>query len=505
MSLKKNIITSYISQAYVIIVGILVFPLYISEMGAEAYGLVGFFSMLQVVFNLMDLGLSATISRETARNRAGVHSNILYLQLYRALNILFIIIALSGGLILFFLSRYIAVKWLNIENISFIDVTYAIQVMALTIPFRWMTGLYRGVVIGNEKIVWLSVFNVLIATLRFLFVLPVMWLWGSTPMVFFSYQFIVALLEYAGLFYKSNHLLPYLNKIQKSKIGWSIRPIKNHLKFALSIAMTSGIWVFVTQTDKIIMSKILTLEEYGYFTLSVLVASGILMISAPISKSILPRLSKLSAEKKEEEFFRVYRKATQLVTIIAGSASILIVVLAKPILWVWTGDEKIVEICSPILQLYAAGYGVLAVSAFPYYLQYAIGKLSLHIIGSILYVSTLIPLLLYATQTYGMIGAGYAWLIVNLLYMMIWTGIVHNNYAKGIHLKWLSNDILKLIILPTLFTVAISQTISIDDRLNLLIELIIILCAVITITILPSNYMNDILEKLKASNVKIKR
>lgn len=505
MSLKKNVIASYISQAYVIITGILVFPLYIIEMGAEAYGLVGFFSMLQVIFNLMDLGLGSTISRETARYRAGVHSNLLYRQLFRALNILFIVIALLGGLVLLSLSSLIAVKWLNIENISIKDVTNALQLMALTIPFRWMTGLYRGVLIGNEKIVWLSVFNFFIATLRFLVVLPVMWVWGSTPIVFFSYQFMVALLEYAGLFYKSHQLLPYLNKFQKNKIGWSIKPIKNYMKFALSIALTSGIWVFVTQTDKIIMSKILTLEDYGYFTLSVLVASGILMISAPISKSILPRLTKLHAENKQEEFIRVYRKATQLVTIIAGSICISIVLLAKPILWVWTGDKNIVKICSPILQLYAAGYGLLAVSAFPYYFQYAIGKLRLHIIGSLLYVAMLMPMLWYATQNHGMIGAGYAWLTVNLFYMIIWTGLVHNKYANGIHLKWILNDISKLIILPVIFTLVISQMIITEDRINLLIELIIIVSFVVGITILPSNYMKDILKHIKVNNVRIKR
>ena len=47
VSLKKNIIASYFSQAYVVLAGILILPFYITEMGAEAYGLVGFFAMLQ--------------------------------------------------------------------------------------------------------------------------------------------------------------------------------------------------------------------------------------------------------------------------------------------------------------------------------------------------------------------------------------------------------------------------------------------------------------------------
>ncbi len=64
MSLKKNIIANYASQLYVTGVGILILPLYIKYMGAEAYGLVGFFTMLQAWFAVLDLGLTPTIGRE---------------------------------------------------------------------------------------------------------------------------------------------------------------------------------------------------------------------------------------------------------------------------------------------------------------------------------------------------------------------------------------------------------------------------------------------------------
>lgn len=40
--LKKNIIANYASQLYSAGIGILILPLYIKYMGAEAYGLVGF-------------------------------------------------------------------------------------------------------------------------------------------------------------------------------------------------------------------------------------------------------------------------------------------------------------------------------------------------------------------------------------------------------------------------------------------------------------------------------
>jgi len=78
MSFKKNIVANYASQLYSAGISILILPLYIKYMGAEAYGLVGFFTMLQAWFGLLDLGLTPTIARETARYRGGSMSGLQY-------------------------------------------------------------------------------------------------------------------------------------------------------------------------------------------------------------------------------------------------------------------------------------------------------------------------------------------------------------------------------------------------------------------------------------------
>lgn len=49
MALRNNILANYASQLYVTAAGILMVPVYIRYMGAEAYGLVGFFAMLQAL------------------------------------------------------------------------------------------------------------------------------------------------------------------------------------------------------------------------------------------------------------------------------------------------------------------------------------------------------------------------------------------------------------------------------------------------------------------------
>ncbi|MCK4620871.1 MAG: oligosaccharide flippase family protein [Desulfuromonadales bacterium] len=444
MSLKRNIIASYASQIYVTLIGIAILPLYIKYMGAEAYGLVGFFAMLQAWFNLLDLGLTPTIGRETARFRAGVGDALGFRQLFRALNSIFLLIALIGGGGLFLFSGYIAEDWLKAQDLPLAEIQFAVQIMALSVALRWVCGLYRGVITGSEKLVWLSVFNAVIATFRFVLVLPVMWHFGATPTVFFVFQLLVAILQITVLFVKTRCLLPVLNA--HHRIGWSFAPVKPLLKFALTIAFTSSVWVMVTQTDKLVLSGILPLEEYGYFTLAVLVASGIMVIGGPISGAIMPRMAMLEAEGNSAEVIRIYRQATQFVVIIAGSAAVTLVFCAEPLLFAWTGDAALVKQSAPILLLYSLGNGALAVAAFPYYLQYAKGDMRYHLIGNAVLAVILIPSIVYVATYYGAVGAGYVWLISNTLLLLFWVAYVHHKIVPGLHWQWLSNDILKILL-----------------------------------------------------------
>lgn len=492
MSLRKNILANYASQIYVAAIGILILPLYIKYMGAEAYGLVGVFTMLQAWFGLLDMGLTPTIARETARYRGGSMSALAYRQLFRALSVIFVFIAVLGGGIICFMSDFIANKWLNIEELGTREVVIAVQIMAISLALRWLGGLYRGVITGSERLVWLSGFNIVIASLRFIAVFASMWLYGFTPLVFFLHQLAVAVFEVFGLFFMTSLLKPSLNKLVEP-IGWSFKPVRPVLKFALTIAFTSSVWILVTQTDKLILSGILPLAEYGYFTLAVLVAGGIMILSTPISIVIMPRMARLHAENKHEEMIEVYRNSTQLVSVLAGSAAIVVAVYAEALVYAWTGDHSISSNAAPILRLYVLGNGVLAVAAFPYYLQYALGNLRYHLIGNAIIVLILIPAVIIAATYYGGVGAGYAWLSINTLYLITWVGYVHYKLVPGLHLSWIVKDVLCIYIPVSILLISCSFVwpLTGNNRWIIIVRLGVISVVAIATASLASSIMRE--------------
>jgi O-antigen/teichoic acid export membrane protein len=458
MSIRRNIVANYVGQLYAALIGILLVPLYVGYMGVEAYGLVGFYTMLQGWFMLLDMGLTPTLGREAARFNGGAISALDLRRLLRAFEGVFVALGAAGALTLIAGAGLVTDHWLKLQQLDAAEVQRALMLMAVIVALRWVGGLYRGAIAGFERIVWLSGSNVAFATLRFVLVIPFLIYVGATPTHFFSYQLVVAALEAAVLIGKTYHLLPPV--VTARWIRWEWQPLRGVLRFALSAAVTSVIWVLVTQTDKLVLSGIVPLTDYAYFTLAVLAASGITLLSSPVAGAILPRLTRLNAEGDEVGLVRMYRGATQLVAVIVVPIVLVLACFPAQVIVAWTGQPELAANAAPVLALYALGNGILALAAFPYYLQVARGELTLHLIGNLIFVALFVPLLLLAVNRFGMIGAGYAWIVANLLPFLVWLPIVHRRHLAGLHVDWLTKDIGSIVVLPAIAAVLVMQLVA---------------------------------------------
>ena len=439
--MKKNIIINYVSQIFTLIIGIIILPIYLKYMGQEAYGLVALYSLMQAAFNLLDIGLSATLIRETARynGKGGDKKN--YFALVMVLEIIFFAVALALNLVSYLFSKYIAENWLEYSHLDTSTVSMSVFLMIATASFRWMAGLQRGKITGFERIVWLSYFNMIISSLRFLCVIPIIIYYDNSPVVFFCYQLVIASIELFVLKYKSMRILQ-TRRFFVSVSFSDVKLLKSHLKFTASMSLTAIIWFVITQTDKFILSRLVSLSEYGFFALAVVVASTILIIRAPVSTSLMPRLSNLWAQNNLQEFLFAYRYATQLTVVVSVTFSTVLYIFAYELLMLWINDAEVVHHAAPILRLYLIGNCVMTIAAFPYYAQYARGDLSLHLVGNVIFLSILVPSVVYATLAYQAIGAGVVWACINILAFIFWLPVVYRKLKLGIAMKWYFNDVL---------------------------------------------------------------
>lgn len=437
--LLREAVVSYVGQLYTVAIGFLAVPVYLRFLGTEAYGLVGLYATLQAWFLLLDLGMSQTLSREVARCRGGATSPAEFHGALRVVEYVVFGLAFAGSLALILLAPGIATGWLKLGSLSAANVVLAVRMMAAMMALRWISTLYRSLIIGCENQSWLGYFNIASSTLRFGLVLAGFVLLGGTIVNYFALQLAVSVFETAVLFSRAYALIPARGSgVHAATLARTVSLVK----FSGTVVAASVVWTLVSQLDKLWLSRVLPLREYGSFSVAMLLASSLFVVSAPIGTIVLPRLTRLYAEKATGAALSLYSQATQWSTVIVAPIGVTLALYPQEILLVWSGSTETAMEAGMALRLYAVGNALVAIFSFPYYMQYAIGSLKWHIIGNLLIVPIFTPLLVLLASHYGAVGAGTAWLVTNSLYIGLWIPLIHHKFAPGFHWKWVRGDIL---------------------------------------------------------------
>ncbi len=471
MTLKRNVITNYVGQFYVTGINIVMLPVYLHFLGREAYGLVGFFAVLNGWLSLLDMGITLALEREVARFRGGEIGAKEFRSIFQAVLVTFLGIGIGVVALVWASAGFITSRWLKIETLSFTEVRTVVILMGITFAIRWLAGTYRSVMNGFEKQVWLNVINIGIATFRFVCIIPVLLWLGPTPKTFFYYQVFSAIVELMLLAYINNHILPAWP--EGNKQTWDISPIVKIWPFAFGLAFLSFNWTLLTQTDKLILTKLLPLSDYACIAIAVTAAGGVLLLNGPILQAVLPRLTRLAIEKDIAGLKTLYRKTTRIVCVIAGSGAVVCAMFAQPLLWTWTGDLAMAENAATVLKFYAIGNGFFALSTLQNDLQFAHGDLRLEVRLNILFPIFLIPCIIWATLHYGMSGASVVWMLINIIFILAWSPIVHHRFLPGLHKTWLAKDVLPVVAILILLAFIMGRfPLSCESRVQNVIILI---------------------------------
>ncbi len=205
------------------------------------------------------------------------------------------------------------------------------------------------------------------------------------------------------------------------------------------------------QLDKIILSKMLTLEMFGYYMLAFNVATVLISLVGPVYSALFPRLSQLVAGMREADISNLYHKGCQLVSIIIVPISITLVFFAEEVLSIWIGNPVVVRNTHMLLSLLVIGSMITAILLMPYALQLAYGWTKLAFLKSVIAMIFLVPLMVWMVQMYQGVGAAWVWIILNLAYLIFEVPIMHRRLLKGEMGKWYSRDVF----LPILIVSAI--------------------------------------------------
>jgi O-antigen/teichoic acid export membrane protein len=438
--IPRNIVANIAGQGWSAAMSLLLVPVYLRILGLEAFGLIGFFATLQASLQILDLGLSQTMSRQMAHYQAFPEKAGEARDFVRTVEVAYwaVGILIGGGIAL--AAPWIATSWLKAGALPTATVEHAIRIMGAVAALQWPMSLYDGGLTGLQRQVLLNVLRIAVATVGGIGTALILWFWSPTITAYFTWQIVVFGLGVVGLALSLHWSLP------AARGRSAVRPglLRAHGRLAAGMGGIAITGILLSQLDKVLVSRLLPLDAFGTYALAATVSSALpLLIAGPVFNGVFPQLTALAATGPEREVKMLYHRGTQLMAVLVSAVGGLLAVYSFEILHVWTRNAETASRAAPIVSILVLGMALNALMSMPYALQLAHGWTSLGLRLNLVLLAVFVPAILVMTSRWGSVGAAAAWVLLNALYVLIGVPLTHGRLMRGETRAWLLADIFR--------------------------------------------------------------
>jgi O-antigen/teichoic acid export membrane protein len=290
---------------------------------------------------------------------------------------------------------------------------------------------------GLQRQVLLNVINSVIATFRWCGAVLVLWLIAPTISAFFTWQIIVSVLHVFLMSFFLWRSLPATGK----RPSFQVRILLGVWRFAAGMSGITILATLLTQTDKIILSRMLSLEMFGYYTLAGMVAMTLYRLIGPVFMAVYPRFTQLISLNDQEALRQLYHKACQFMSVLILPATAVIAFFSYEVLLLWTQNPTTAEKTHILVSILIIGTALNGLMNLPYALQLAHGWTRLGFYVNLISVVVLVPLTIFMTWKYGAVGAAVVWVILNTGYLLIAVPLMHMRLLPTEKWQWYRKDV----------------------------------------------------------------
>lgn len=435
--LKTNIAANFAGNIWQALMGLAFIPLYVKFMGVESYGLIGIFATLQGLFALLDMGLGATMTREMARLSGLPGREQEMRDLVRSLEVIYWAVAVFIGIVIMAIAPYLAHHWVKASKLSPQTIEQALRIMGFAMALQWPAAFYSGGLMGLQKQVLLNAITSGMSTLRGAGAVLILWLLSPTIQAFFSWQIVISVINTGLLAFFLWRSLPRSG----GEALFNKKVLAGVWRFAAGMTGIAVLSTALTQVDKVILSKMLTLEMFGYYTLAGLVAMTIYRFTGPVFTAVYPKFTQLAAIPDQDGVIALYHKSCQLMAVLILPFAVVVALFSYEIMLLWTQNPATAENCRLLVSIVVSGTALNGLMHIPYAIQLAYGWTKLSLYVNSISVVLLVPMIIYLTGHYGAVGGASAWVILNTSYLFISMPLVHKRLLPRENWRWYSQDV----------------------------------------------------------------
>lgn len=441
-TVNKNIIANIAGKGWSLLSVFIFIPIYLDILGIKMYGVISFYTVLQGVLIFADAGLTATLKRELAKGDNFVNDREYKYKILKSIETIYFLIVAIITIGIYFCANFIVESWLNIQDLNQEATREGIQLMGAGLALNFLSTLYQGGLLGLERQIASNVFQITWSLLKNGGVILALLLIDNSLFVFFIWQvgvniiYVLCLRLYIIKTLKENDVFNW-------KFTKDIFLLNYIWKYAFGMLAISMIAAVNSQFDKIFLSKFITVSELAIYTISYSMAMIPIAFSGPVSTAIFPKFVNHSHKKENSKLSEAFNNSFKIVLLIAGSMGVVLAIYSELFIELWTQDKEVARLAAMPAFFLILGQMFLSFQIIPFNLVLAQGNTKLNIRMGLIGLTVLIPLVVFMTITYGMLGAAVSWFIYSLLFTPIYIYIIVKYRTNLSVVNWIINQFLK--------------------------------------------------------------
>ena len=422
-----------------VIISLIAIPIYVRYLGIANYALIGIFTSFSAFAGIFDTGFSNTINREVAKNSGSAAQHPDLGPLFRTLEVFAWTVALTIGFVVVAASGAIVSHWLAAHSTPSPSLFRAVELMGLLLMLQAPLSFYNGSLYGLHQHGVVNVVVVANALASAVVSIAVLIFASSTIEAFFLAQFVCRLVTISIARHLARREMLKQTGNQHMFVSW--RVWRSVWRFAVSMNGIGILGLVAGQADMVILSRMLSLKEFGYYALARTVAQGLSMLGTAVFQTSFPHLSLLIGRGDYAELVRTYHRYCQILSLLVVPMIAVLSLYAHDALLLWTHSQDIAQHTGPILSLLAIGWGINSMGNVPSAFMLSRGVTHLIFFTGAGSVVLMVPVMVLLTLYDGATGAAFGWMLVNAFLVLVSLPLMYRWYMPHQFVRWFSIDV----------------------------------------------------------------
>lgn len=413
--LARNLAASLLATGWTSLVQLAFVPAMIAIVGVGSYALLGFFASLLGVLSILDFGLSLTLTRKMAGARLEGADPARATEAFRTFELLFCAVGLAVGAGIALLAPLIARAWLSSVTLTETEIRDSVRLMGLLFALRWSMAPYVATLQGLQKQVGLNVLNAAAVTATSAGGIAILAFLEPAVEAFLAWQCACTAVQLVLLRALALRALPASVGAARFTRG----AVLDSWRFSSGMTAITLTGIILTQTDKLILSKLVTLEAFGCYAAALALASALQLITLPVFNAVLPRLCEHVSAGDERGLRRSFAAACGLMNALLVPAALFLVLFPHEVLRLWIRDPETASRAAPLLAMLAAGTLLNGFMNVPFALQLARGNTAIGVRINLAMCAIMVPSIVALALRFGIEGGAAVSPLLNALYLAV--------------------------------------------------------------------------------------